>query len=93
MFGHRKDEAPNAVDSVSDGETTGVRPIEDVNGDTLGHDKFIFRQNLNNLNLPDGEHTFIIKCKDVNDNNACLASDGMPTSVDFIRPNLISAVV
>lgn len=78
-YGGRVGESQNGLPYSSDGEATGVQPIADVNGNTLGHDKFIFRHNLNNLNLPDGEHSFVVKIKDVNDNSAEVAS------VDFIR--------
>jgi len=78
-YGGRVGEGQNGFPFYSSfGGATGVQPV------SLGHDNFIFRQNLNNLNLPDGEHSFVVNCKDVNDNDACLTSAGELASVDFI---------
>lgn len=84
-YGGRAGEDQNGLSYSSDGEVTGVQPIADTNGDTLGHDKFIFRQNLTALNLPDGEHSFVVRLKDVNGNEPELVKtafiiDGPPGS-------------
>jgi len=62
------------------GETTGVQPFL-VNNDSLGHDKFIFRQSLTALNLPDGEHSFVVRLKDVNGNEPELVKTDLKIGV------------
>jgi hypothetical protein len=45
----------------SDGNTTGVQPL------SLGDDRFVFLQNFSSLNLPEGEHSLVVRARDVND--------------------------
>lgn len=47
------------------GLITGYEPI----GNIPGQDRFFFFENINSL--PDGEHTFVVRCKDVNNNDGC----------------------
>jgi len=67
------------------GEATGVQPFLVAN-DSLGHDRFVFRQNLAALNLPDGTHKFVVKIKDVNGHETAEA-DALDTSVEFLIGN------
>jgi hypothetical protein len=97
-YGGRVGESQNgfSTEYPSFGGATGVQPFqEEVSPgvwDSLGRDKFIFRQNLTTLNLPDGKHKFVIKCKDISGNDACLTSAGELASVDFLRNFIVSYV-
>jgi len=72
-YGGRIEESANGIVYSAKGIATGIQPF---GGDSLGHDRFIFRQNLTELNLPTGEHQFVVKIKDVNGHE--LAEDSLP---------------
>ena len=65
-YGGQPGESMTATLVSSDGSTTGVQPV----GSTPGQDRFVFLQNFGSLNLSDGEHSLVVKMKDVNGNDS-----------------------